>query len=232
MAVLRFTVHAVERYQKRWAPELSIPQTFAKLRQLSESAHPLKERTKFGQEQWESNDELHTKFVIKRDPSRRDPICVTVLPEQTYEGHLEYQAIYDEYMEEQAFLKTTREAAPQPQPPPPSLNQIPIADRCSRCKDFEARWYSRQCGQQWCNACYETEKKNVAHGKGRYRSLGRVHTLVHYRLSLKEKQRAAFKLKMATQNASPVRTKPNAGKRKTVTTTEDIPANVESSIRQ
>lgn len=77
------TEHAVSRFVKRHAPQMSERAAKRHLERAAETAAHLKEKTILGQHQWQIEDP-HCILVMKQDG--RNLICVTVLPEPEMPG--------------------------------------------------------------------------------------------------------------------------------------------------
>lgn len=74
--IARVSHHAIERFQKRWHPELPYWEARAVLKRTLALAKPLREKSIKGDEMCEYNG---IRFIIRRDPGYHKPICVTVL---------------------------------------------------------------------------------------------------------------------------------------------------------
>ena len=76
MSSLILTHHAVERFRKRWVPELGYDDARQALIVLASEAKPMTARSLKGDEMWIADG---VRFVVRRDGDGLPPTCVTVL---------------------------------------------------------------------------------------------------------------------------------------------------------
>lgn len=150
MSNLQFTDHAIERFVKRHAPQMTMAQARAYLEAHGPTATPVKERTILGQYQWVLPDPKCV-LVVKHDPRLRAPVVVTILPnvevidsEEDEEPHVPFRGIVAEQEAAAKALKAIQKAAltlpkakgpikletrdrgtPRPAPNPPTLQALP-----------------------------------------------------------------------------------------------------------
>lgn len=157
MGRLFVVAHAVERYHKRWRPQLTLRQAQHELYRIAERAVATKRKTRAGQEIWVANTDNHVQFVVKRDA--QGPVCVTVLPQGADEYPDTGDAILDAFREHQEELNYTI-----------SRRKEILREQgrlCEECETDEVNRYSLQFRKRWCERCYLKKRRTVE-------NLGRV----------------------------------------------------------
>jgi hypothetical protein len=121
---MMFTVHAIERFIERHAPELTYDEARKYLEENAEQASRLRQRTVLGQEQWQIA-EPPCVLVVKTTHTGR--VCVTVLPAPEHFGGIteDEMEIIREASARLPPIEVPPPSPPKPKGPPPKVEKPP-----------------------------------------------------------------------------------------------------------
>ena len=165
------TMHAVERYIQRYAPQLPYTEAYQFLVSAMDTSTSLRQKSLTGDELWQMSQEPWAVLVIRRDHRHgvrgQQLVCVTILPPGAWDlphdviSDEEYDLAYEQIEEEESSRPKNPpepESAPKPtmikakNPPPPPLSPDQKAARLEkrlekimrvREKNYEEELHSR-----------------------------------------------------------------------------------------